>query len=136
MKSTRAGAWIILLLLAGIQAWSARFYATPDGVSYLDLSDAVVNGNFGELLNAYWSPLYPALIGIMRVVGRPSPYWEFAVAHLLNWLLFIASLLGYEYFLNGLRARASAYAHALLFLLNRRRDSVAAFRDVLDQGGK
>jgi GT2 family glycosyltransferase len=40
------------------------------------------------------------------------------------------------YFMNGLRARASAYAHALLFLLNQRRDSVAAFRDVLDRGGQ
>ena len=104
MKPVRAGAWVVLLALAGAQAWSSRFYATPDGVSYMDLSDAVLSGRWGELLNAYWSPLYPALIGAFRAILHPTPYWEFAVAHLLNLLLFIASLLGYEYLIAALRA--------------------------------
>ena len=103
MKKVRAGAWVVLLALAGAQAWSARFYATPDGVSYMDISDAVLSGQWKELLNAYWSPLYPALIGLLRAVFRPSAYWEFGVAHLLNFLLFVASLLGFEYFLGVLR---------------------------------
>lgn len=108
MKPIRIVAWSILLLLAGIQAWSARFYATPDGVSYLDLSDAVISGRFGELFNAYWSPLYPVLIGILRAIFRPSAYWEFGVAHLLNWFLFVASLLGYEYLLTAMRTLGEA----------------------------
>ena len=103
MTRIRAGAWLILLALAGAQAWSARFYATPDGVSYMDLSDAVLSGQWGELLNAYWSPLYPALIGAMRAILRPTAYWEFGVAHLLNFLLFAASLAAFEYFLAALR---------------------------------
>src|SRR3954453_2285523 len=82
MKRVRAGVWVILLALAGAQAWSSRFYATPDGVSYMDLSDAVQSGQWRELLNGYWSPLYPLLIGLLRAVLRPTPYWEFAVAHL------------------------------------------------------
>ena len=39
------------------------------------------------------------------------------------------------YFLNGLRARASAYGHAFLFKLNQRRDSAAAFRAMLVRSG-
>ena len=103
MKKVRAGAWVVLLALAGAQAWSARFYATPDGVSYMDLSDAVLSGEWRELLNAYWSPLYPALIGLLRAVLRPTAYWEFAVAHLLNLGLFAASLAGFEYLVGALR---------------------------------
>jgi hypothetical protein len=103
MRKVRAGAWVVLLALAGAQAWSARFYATPDGVSYMDISDAVLSGQWRELLNAYWSPLYPALIGMLRAVLRPSAYWEFGVAHLLNFLLFVASLVGFEYFVASLR---------------------------------
>ena len=103
MKPVRAGAWVVLLALAGAQAWSSRFYATPDGVSYMDLSDAVLSGHWSELLNAYWSPLYPALIGAFRAILHPTPYWEFAVAHLLNLLLFVASLLGYEYLIAAMR---------------------------------
>src|SRR5690348_8224308 len=103
MRKVRAGAWVVLLALAGAQAWSARFYATPDGVSYMDISDAVLSGQWRELLNAYWSPLYPALIGLLRLVLHPTAYWEFGVAHLLNFFLFIASLLGFEYFTGALR---------------------------------
>src|SRR5687768_16823921 len=103
MRSVRVACWSILLALAGAQAWSARFYPSPDGVSYLDLSDAVLAGRFGELLNAYWSPLYPILIGGLRAVLRPGAYWEFGVPHLLNFLLFAAALAGFEYFLSALR---------------------------------
>jgi hypothetical protein len=103
MNVRRAGAWLILLVLAGVQAWSARFYVTPDGVSYMDLSDAVLTGHWRELLNGYWSPLYPALIGILRFVLRPSAYWEFGVVHLLNVVLFAVSLLGFEYLVAALR---------------------------------
>ena len=103
MRTVRAAAWVLLLGLAGVQAWSSRFYPTPDGVSYMDLSDAVLSGQWRELLNAYWSPLYPILVGALRAVLRPTPYWEFGVVHLLNFLLFAASLLGFEYFVSALR---------------------------------
>jgi hypothetical protein len=103
VKSVRAGAWVVLLALAGAQAWSARFYPSPDGVSYLDLSDAVLSGQWRELLNAYWSPLYPVLISVVRGVARPSPSWEFGAVHLLNWLLFAVSLVGFEYLLGAMR---------------------------------
>src|SRR5436305_125236 len=69
-------AWTIVLGLAALQAWRARFVMTPDGVSYLDLSDAVVTGRFAHLVSAYWRPLYPTLIGVVRVLARPNPYWE------------------------------------------------------------
>lgn len=103
MNSVRAGAWVVLIALAGAQAWFSRFYATPDGISYVDLSDAVLRADWSELLNAYWSPLYPALIGAFRFVLRPTPHGEFAVVHLLNLFLFAASLAGFEYFLSALR---------------------------------
>src|SRR3954471_842180 len=93
--------WTILLGLAAVQAWSARFLMTPDGVSYLDLSDAVVSGRIAGLVNAYWSPLYPTLIGAVRVVARPNAYWEFAWVHALNLVLFAASLAAFEYFLGA-----------------------------------
>lgn len=114
MKWIRAGAWIVLLLVAGFQAWATRFYPTPDGVSYLDLSDAVLRGNFGELLNAYWSPMYPLLIGLGRLVLSPDAYWEFAVAHLVNVILFAVSLAGYEYLLRAIRALAAARGREVL----------------------
>src|SRR4051812_45601581 len=103
VSRVRRIAWALLLLIAALQAWTARFYITPDGISYLDLSDAVGNGHWGELLNAYWSPLYPVLIGILRL-AIPSVYWEIAVVHVVNLGLFAASIASFEYFLGGLRS--------------------------------
>jgi GT2 family glycosyltransferase len=40
------------------------------------------------------------------------------------------------YFLNGLRSRASAYGHVLLFTLTRRNDSVKAFRAILTRDAR
>jgi hypothetical protein len=103
----RRVAWIGLLVLAGLQAWNARFMATPDGVSYVDLSDAIVTGHLGDIVNAYWSPLYPALIGVARLIVRPGGYWEFALVHALNFLLFAVSIAAFEYFLAAVSVAAA-----------------------------
>jgi hypothetical protein len=94
--------WGVLLFLGALQAWASRFSATPDGMSYVDLSDGVVSGHLGRLVNGYWSPAYPVLIGLTRLILRPSAYWEYATVHLVNWLLFAASLVAFEYFLRSL----------------------------------
>ena len=98
--------WVALLILGGLQAWTSRFATTPDGMSYVDLSDAIVTGRVGNIVNAYWSPLYPALIGLLRLVFRPSAYWEYALVHLLNLVLFAASIAAFGYFLDALTVAA------------------------------
>lgn len=81
--------WIVAAVLGIIHAWSVRHEVNPDGINYLDLSDAVLDGNWELLANATWSPLYPVLLGISRWIARPSPYWEFTTAHALNFILFL-----------------------------------------------
>jgi hypothetical protein len=73
----------------------------PDGISYLDLSDGVVDGRWQDLLNAYWGPLYPALLGVFRALLKPSTDWLFPTTHLVNYVLFLLSLLAFEFFLRG-----------------------------------
>lgn len=106
--------WGVLLALGALQAWAARHTTTPDGMSYLDISDGVVSGDFGRLLNAYWSPLYPALLGALRAVLRPGAYWEFGVQHLLNLSLFAGSIAAFEYFLRGLRDAMNRWGYTAL----------------------
>lgn len=94
------------MLLAAQQAWVSRHFITPDGIAYLDLSDAVLNGRPGELINGYWSPMYPALIGVARWMASPTalgaPYWEFALVHLVNLACFALSIAAFEWFLGAL----------------------------------
>ena len=44
-RRIRAVAWIVLVALAAYQAYANRYVVGPDGMSYLDLSDAIVGGH-------------------------------------------------------------------------------------------
>src|SRR5438309_1280849 len=93
----RVVAWTIILAAAALRAYRTRFEMTPDGVAYLDLSDAIVRGHWSGVVNAYWSPLYPVLIGIARRVVPTSPQWEFAAVHALNVLLYVVMTVAFEW---------------------------------------
>ena len=72
----------------------------PDGLSYLDLASASVTGGPSKLVNGYWSPGYPALIGIAMFLVRPSSGQEFPLVHFVNLLIFIFALWAFSTFLH------------------------------------
>jgi hypothetical protein len=106
----RAGIFVVLLLGAA-RAWIGRFSMDADGISYLDLSDAFRRHDWHGFVNAYWSPLYPMLLGISRMVLPTTKRWELVGAHLVNLLIFGAALAGFEFFYGELR-RAQAINHS------------------------
>ncbi len=89
---------MITIILAVLQAYAHRYAVSPDGVSYLDLSDAVVNGRLSDLVNLYWSPLYPFLIGVGRAIGGAAAAREVPITHAVNVVAFIGLLAAFEYF--------------------------------------
>ncbi len=78
-------------------------YMGPDGISYLDIGDAYLRGDWHVALNAMWSPLYSWLAGFWLKLFTPSPFWEFTVVRLLNFLIYVAALFSFAYFLRALR---------------------------------
>ncbi len=74
----------------------------PDGVSYLDLSEDIASGRFAAAVNGHWSPAYPALLAAWLGLVSPHPYWEATAVHVLNGLLFLASMAMFEWFLREL----------------------------------
>lgn len=95
----RVGCWTVCIVLALLETWSGRYYVDPDGISYLDMSDAFLRHNWHLLINSYWSPLYPFLIGLVTRVAKPSAYWELPLVHAVNFLIFIAALASFEFLL-------------------------------------
>jgi hypothetical protein len=89
------------LLLGLVQSWANRFYMGNDGVSYLDMSDAYLHGDWHTAINGSWNPLYAWLIGVGFLVFRPSPYWEYPVVQLVNFMVYAVTLASFEYFLRG-----------------------------------
>jgi hypothetical protein len=89
-RTIRLTAWVAILALVAFQAYAQRFSIGPDGMSYLDLSDAVVDGRWSRLVNLYWSPLYPLLVGVGRLVAGAGPRWEVLTLHAVNVACFVA----------------------------------------------
>jgi len=93
---------LLAVALGGLEAWLSRNDMYSDGISYMDVGDAFVQGQWNEAVNAYWSPLYPILLGTAASVLKPSAEWQFATVHLVNFLLYLAALACFHCFLVAL----------------------------------
>ena len=99
--------FFLAFLLSGwlIQGLSYRQSTLPDGISYLDIADACRQGNWHALINGYWSPAYPFLMGAWFSLFKPPRYWELTHVRVLNSLILLLCLACFEFFLNSLIAR-------------------------------
>ncbi|RJQ56232.1 MAG: hypothetical protein C4526_02245 [Nitrospiraceae bacterium] len=103
--------WLICVILGAWQAWDARYHMDADGISYLDIGDTYFRGDWKNAVNAYWSPLYSWLLGPAMHFLKPSPYNEFPVVHLVNFISYLFALgcfhflllqlIGYHHFRQG-----------------------------------
>ena len=98
LRRIRVSFWSIAVAAGALQAWGARFVIEPDGVNYLDIADAYLRRDWSAAINAYWSPFYSWLLALVRWAFHPSPYWESTALHLLNFVLFLATILCFEFF--------------------------------------
>ena len=94
--------WIVALILAQVLVWAGRYFVSPDSISYLDLSDDVRAGRFGNAVNAHWSPAYPYLLAVWLAPFDPGSRWEPIAVHILNGLIFVAAMATFEFFLREL----------------------------------
>src|SRR5579871_6039544 len=112
LTSLRLAFWAAGLLLAIMQAWSYRYFASADAVSYLDLSDGV-SRDWQRLISGVWSPLYPFLLGIGRRILGTDPSHEIVVAHFLNIPIFAFAFAAFEFFLRSMdREKSSSDGNA------------------------
>jgi hypothetical protein len=108
MEQSAKRRWIAFLCLVcslfiTMQAWASRYAMNPDGISYLDMAERLLQGDFSTLVHPYWSPLYPTLLAIgLKLSPASAPV--FPVAHAVNWLIGLGALAGFT-FLVAERAR-------------------------------
>jgi hypothetical protein len=72
-------------------AWDAsQGWIFPDSTSYIEMASSAVRDSPAVLFkNAYWSPLYPAILALMMAVVRPSLAAELHAAYVVHWLIFL-----------------------------------------------
>lgn len=108
--------WCCICLAAGaLLAWDGRYTMNPDGLSYLDMASETARGDspnpLGNLVNGYWSPLYPAIVGIALWLVRPSAEQEFPLVHAVNLVIFASVLLSFLFFLKASLDRRGSRRH-------------------------
>lgn len=98
------GYWLVAIGLGTIQAWRSRFQPSSiDIVSYLDVADAYMRGNWSAAINGYWNPLYSWILGVVMAIVQPSVEFEYPVARLVDWVVYLACLFSFAWFLKNLR---------------------------------
>lgn len=90
---------LVAVVLGGWQAWNDRFTMNADGMSYLDMGDAYLRGDWNMAVNTYWSPLYSWVVALALLICKPSPFWEFPLVHLVNFIIFLCTLACFHFFL-------------------------------------
>ena len=96
---TRISFWCTAALLGFSQAWWSRMTMGPDAISYLDMGDYFIKGEWSTALSSQWSPLYPGLLGLTLAIFKPSAYWEYPVVHLVLFGIFLFALWCFDFFL-------------------------------------
>ncbi|HWA94572.1 MAG TPA: hypothetical protein VG844_08205 [Terracidiphilus sp.] len=95
-RTTRLIFWISCLSFALFEAWSGAHFTNPDGIAYLDMSDAFLRHDWHLLINSLWSPLYPFLIGIATWLIRPSSNLELPIVHAVNFVIFVGLVAAFD----------------------------------------
>src|ERR1044071_8943090 len=94
----------VLHVYAAIKSQSMN----ADGISYLDIGDAYFRADWANAINPVWSPLYSWILGFANFVIRPSLQWEFPVAHLVNFIIYLIALSSFEFMWKRVRLHKAA----------------------------
>src|SRR5215469_10364399 len=101
-SSIRILCWCIAIAFGLAQALASRHTMQSDGISYMDMGDAIIRGEWKMVINGCWSPLYPWLQGLAAWAIKPSPYWQFTLVHLVNFLIYVFALACFDTLLQAL----------------------------------
>ncbi|MFI5311491.1 MAG: hypothetical protein ACHQQ3_09680 [Gemmatimonadales bacterium] len=108
-RARRVGLGVVLLIGA-LDAWFFQLWnVDPDGVSYVDLALSFGAHGPGALVNGYWSPLFPALLGVAYKVVPPTIDTMYRTAHVVSFAVFVVTTFFFARLLEQLSARVVAF---------------------------
>ncbi|GAA3751049.1 hypothetical protein [Terriglobus aquaticus] len=84
--------WIVLVLLVPVAWFSMQHdpYAIDgDAVAYMDIADLIRTHQWAGVVNAYWHPLYPAVLLVGQWLFHPTRANELDAYYRMNFLIFL-----------------------------------------------
>jgi hypothetical protein len=104
--------WLVAIVLGLLQAWVFRHEVGGDGVNYLDMGEAYLQGDWPTAVNGVWSPLFSWVLAVGLAVLKPESSWQYTVVHLINFGIYLGALASFEFFLFRLVEYSSGFATA------------------------
>ena len=92
--------WMAAVTLGGLHTWAAaRSHSmNADGISYLDMGDAYLRGDWEMATDSVWSPMYAWVLGVTMRFLNPPMHLEFPVVHIVNFAIYLIALVCFVYF--------------------------------------
>lgn len=88
----RTAFWIIGPIFAAILAFTTRYFINGDAMTYIEMGEAVVKGEFRALANLTYSPAYPILLGLAQTVLDTNPLNEIQALKCVNFFGFLLAM--------------------------------------------
>jgi len=98
---------LVGMLLAGVQAYTARYYMGADGISYVDVALAYVRHDWSLAVSSYWSPMYSWVLGLGFAIVPATPRTEYPIVHAVNWICFVFTFWRFHRFWQTLTERSN-----------------------------
>ncbi len=105
----------LAIVLGAMDAWFLRNWnLNPDGVSYFDLARTVSRHGIPAVVNGYWSPLYPAMLGGALRLFAPTTAMMFPMVRMIGYVVFVGATLAFSRLLRIATSSSPGYRAASL----------------------
>jgi hypothetical protein len=95
---SRSFGFAVMALGLVFSVWGGRAGMAGDGIAYLDMGDALMQGHWRAALNGFWSPLFPLIQGALLRVLRSLISSEPLIVALTQFLIYVVALLCFQFF--------------------------------------
>jgi hypothetical protein len=83
---------LIALFVNALHVWALRWHVEPDGMSYIDIAWVYAHGDWSHAINAFWSPLFSWILGVLLWVSGADRFRELAILHAVNFVAFVLAM--------------------------------------------
>ena len=102
LRRVLLGYVLLLIPVAWLAMKYDRYAIDGDAVSYMDIADLLHAHRWSGAVNAYWHPLYPAVLWLGQVLFRPARATELHAYYVMNFFLFLAQIAAMLLFVRAL----------------------------------
>jgi hypothetical protein len=92
----------LLILIAWLTTKFDPYQIDGDAMAYMDIADLMRGHHWAGVVNAYWHPLYPALLAVAQRLFHSTRMNELHAYYVLNYVIFLVSVAAMLAFISAL----------------------------------